>query len=137
MKRVVIESPFAGDRRRNIAYARAAMADCINRGEAPIASHLLYTQPGILRDHLPGERKLGMECGFVWGAQAEKCVVYLDLGMSQGMKDGIARAWAAGIPVEYRSIPTPPPTTLVNTMWLMLTVGMAMVAAAGIWLVLP
>ena len=41
MKLVIIESTFAGDRLRNIAYARAAMKDWLDRGEAPLASHLL------------------------------------------------------------------------------------------------
>lgn len=50
MMRVVVESPFAGDIQKNIEYARKCMADCLKRGEAPFASHLLYTQDGILDD---------------------------------------------------------------------------------------
>ena len=42
MRRVIVESPYAGDVERNIAYVRAAMRDCLMRGEAPLASHLLY-----------------------------------------------------------------------------------------------
>ena len=47
---VIIESPFAGDVDKNIEYARKCVRDSLNRGEAPSASHLLYTQPGILDD---------------------------------------------------------------------------------------
>jgi hypothetical protein len=70
MRRVVLESPFAGDVEANLKYARECMADCLRRGEAPIASHLLYTQPGILDDTKPEERKLGMEAGFTWNVLA-------------------------------------------------------------------
>jgi hypothetical protein len=39
-------------------------------GEAPIASHLLYTQPGVLRDEIPEERRHGIDAGLAWGAVA-------------------------------------------------------------------
>ncbi len=102
---VVIESPFAGDVEKNLRYLRAAMADCFKRGEAPYASHALYTQPGVLDDTKPEERKLGMEAGFAWGARAPMRVVYTDLGMSSGMREGIRRAAELGQRVEYRSLP--------------------------------
>jgi hypothetical protein len=102
---VVLESPFAGDVERNLAYARAAMADCLRRGEAPFASHLLYTQPGVLWDDVPAERHLGMSAGFAWNARADATVVYVDLGISLGMATGIADALRAGRPVEERTLP--------------------------------
>ena len=66
MRRVIVESPYAGDIERNLAYARAGIRDCLKRGEAPIASHLLYTQPGILDDDDGEERQLGIEAGLAW-----------------------------------------------------------------------
>lgn len=105
MKRVIIESPYAGDVERNLRYARAAMKDCLNRGEAPYASHLLLTQDGILDDTVPEERELGITAGLVWGSAAEVTVVYTDLGYSKGMEYGIANAKKAGRQVEYRTIP--------------------------------
>lgn len=104
MKRVILESPFAGDIEANIAYARRAVRDSLLRGEAPIASHLLYTQPGILDDAVPAERAQGIAAGLVWGVVADATVVYLDLGMSSGMREGIRRAEAEGRPVERRFI---------------------------------
>ena len=104
MRRVILESPYAGNVGENVAYARAAVRDSLLRGEAPIASHLLYTQPGILMDDVPDERRLGIETGLAWRSAAEASVVYLDLGVSPGMGQGIAAAEAAGIPVEYRSL---------------------------------
>lgn len=105
MKLVEIESPFAGDIEKNIKYARACMKDSLHRGEAPIASHLLYTQEGILDDTVPEERKLGMEAGKVWSKYAELVAVYTDLGISGGMQWGIDEAKKRGILVEYRTLP--------------------------------
>lgn len=87
MRLVIIESPYAGDVERNVAYARACMADSLSRGEAPIASHLLYTQPGILDDSKPDERALGIAAGLAWKRVADDHVFYLDLGWSRGMRD--------------------------------------------------
>lgn len=104
MRLVIVESPYAGDIDRNIAYARAAVRDCLLRGEAPMASHLLYTQPGVLRDEVPDERRHGIKAGLAWGRVAEATVVYTDLGISRGMATGIADAEATGRPVEYRTL---------------------------------
>lgn len=104
MRLVSVESPYAGDVPVNEAYARACLADCLQRGEAPIASHLLYTQPGVLDDTIPAERMLGIHAGFAWNAHADATVVYTDRGISKGMEYGIEAARAAGRPIEYRNI---------------------------------
>ena len=104
MRLVIIESPYAGDIEANIKYARAAMWDCLNRGEAPWASHLLYTQAGVLDDSDPAQRARGIEAGLLWGKHAEATVVYTDRGLSAGMRQGIQRAIAEGRPVEYRTL---------------------------------
>lgn len=101
---VIIESPFAGDVEENVAYARRCVRDSLLRGEAPIASHLLYTQPGILNDDIPEERMHGIAAGLAWRRVADASVVYIDRGISAGMQYGIDRAKEAGIPVEFRSI---------------------------------
>ena len=100
---VILESPYAGDVQRNVEYARAAMLDCFQKGDAPYASHLLYTQ--VLDDNDRLERRVGIEAGLMWGAKADATVVYTDLGISRGMKLGIERAHEEGRPVEYRTIP--------------------------------
>ena len=104
MRKVVVESPFAGDVEGNVEYARAAMHDCLTRNEAPIAAHLLYTQPGVLDDLIPEERQFGIDAGLIWGASADATVVYTDRGISRGMEYGIANAEAVGRPVEYRTL---------------------------------
>lgn len=104
MRLVIVESPFAGDVERNLRYARACLADCLARGEAPFASHLLYTQPGVLDDEVPEQRRQGIEAGLAWGTLADATVAYIDLGVSGGMEHGIEVARNAGRPVEYRTL---------------------------------
>jgi hypothetical protein len=101
---VIVESPYAGDVEANLDYLRACLRDCLTRGEAPFASHGLYTQPGVLRDQVPDERELGILAGFYWRPAAQKTVVYTDRGFSGGMRAGIAHAEAIGQPVEYRTL---------------------------------
>lgn len=104
MMTVVIETPYAGDIEKNMRYLRACMRDCLLRHEAPYASHTLYTQPGVLRDDVPEERKLGIEAGFAFRSRMDKTVVYTDLGYSTGMKYGIKHATEIGHPIEYRQL---------------------------------
>lgn len=40
---MILESPFVGNIKENIHYARMSLRDSLLRGEAPIASHLFYT----------------------------------------------------------------------------------------------
>jgi hypothetical protein len=105
---VLIESPYKGDNyvqfEQNVAYARACLRDSLLRGEAPFASHLLYTQAGVLDDKVLEERELGIESGLAWGRCADLTAVYTDLGTSEGMKRGIMHARELGRPVEYRSL---------------------------------
>jgi hypothetical protein len=83
------------------------MRDCLQRGEAPYASHLLYAQDGILDDTIPEERALGIEAGLQWGAHAEATVVYCDRGISSGMQKGIERALKEGREIEWRWLYNP------------------------------
>jgi len=104
MRLVIIESPYAGDVERNIEYARACVRHSLSLGEAPIASHLLYTQPGILDDNIPEEREWGIDAGLAWRKVAERTVVYKDYGITAGMCYGIAAARKARVEIVYRSI---------------------------------
>jgi hypothetical protein len=104
MPLVIVESPFAGDVGTNIKFARACMRDSLDRGEAPLAFHLLYTQEGILDDDIPEERNWGIAAGWAWGKYAGKTVVYTNLGITGGMKIGIQRAREEGREIEYREL---------------------------------
>lgn len=102
MRRVIVESPYAGEIDRNIAYALRCMKDCLERVEAPFASHLLYTL--VLDDLIEEERDLGIGAGFAWRSASEASVVYTDFGITRGMHYGIEQAEAEGHPVEYRTL---------------------------------
>lgn len=111
---VILESPFAPTPstasspgtsvEENTAYARACMRDALRRGAAPMASHLLYTQPGVLDDAVPDERALGIAAGFAWRTPEVPTWVYVDLGVSTGMLAGIEHARRIGSPVVLRSL---------------------------------
>lgn len=108
MRLVIIESPYAGkteaELAANIEYARACVRDSLGRGEAPIASHLLYTQPGVLDDTNPAERLQGITAGLAWLPWADLSAVYIDRGISAGMQKGIEAAEHHGVDVERRSL---------------------------------
>lgn len=112
MRLVILESPFNAPTPEgiatNIAYARACIRDCLSRGEAAIASHLLYTQDGILRDDVADEGRLGIAAGLAWQRVADAAVVYTDRGISPGMQKGIAAARWIGLPIEFRTLETEP-----------------------------
>jgi hypothetical protein len=93
----IIESPFWDPRleqREDFArYLDAALRHSIDLGEAPYASHALYTR--ALDDTMPEERALGLELGRRWERAAE-CLYaqgrnviqafYVDYGISPGMR---------------------------------------------------
>jgi len=101
---VIIEHPYAGDIEENIRYGRACLRDALLRGESPFSSALLYTQVGVLRDEIPGEREHGILAGFAWRELATKTVVYTDLGITPGMQKGIDHAQETGSVIEYRQL---------------------------------
>ena len=112
-KLVLIESPYRGKGYTsldlNLKYARACMRDSILRGESPFASHLLYTQEGILDDKNPEERKRGMQAGWAWGEHADLSATYIDLIDNWehfvGIAQGVVRARHVQRPVEFRNLP--------------------------------
>lgn len=102
MRRVIIESPYAGNVERNIAYARLCVKNSLLRDEAPLASHLLYTQDSILDDLKSEERALGINAGHAWITCAEEVIFYVDFGMSRGMQQAYGLALAQRIPIKQR-----------------------------------
>ena len=82
-------------------YAEAAMLDSVNRGEAPFPWNGLNA---FLDDTIPEERAAALETCLAWLPHAARVAVYVDFGVSSGMRGEIDRAEALGIPVEYRNI---------------------------------
>jgi len=103
-KRVILESPYAGDVDTHVTYARRAMAHSLSCGESPIASHLLYTQPGILDDFVPEERARGIAAGLEWAEVADAAVFYVDYGWSRGMEAAVRFYESRGVSYAVRKI---------------------------------
>lgn len=89
MRRVIIESPYGSPDlavvQENINYARCCVRNRVLSGDAPIASHLLFTQPNILDDMDPNERALGIAAGLAWFPVADAQIFFVDRGWSRGM----------------------------------------------------
>lgn len=106
MIRTIVESPYFAfsveDRIVRLVYLRNCLADSIARGEAPFASHFIY--PHFLDDNDADDRLQGLMLGQVWASVAERVAVYVDLGISPGMRRGIKLAQRREIPRDYRSV---------------------------------
>lgn len=99
--RVIIESPFAGGW-KNVLYARECVLDSLSRGESAYASHLLYTQKGLLNDAIPEQRKRGIAAADDWLEVTDYIAVYCDNGITRGMVIGIVKAAKLGKPIHLR-----------------------------------
>jgi|APSaa5957512576_1039674.scaffolds.fasta_scaffold05522_2 hypothetical protein len=107
-KLVVIESPYRGkgyhETEINILYAQACVHDSLRRGEDPYASHLFFTQIGLLDDTDKEERDRGLYAGMNWGDQAGIKAVYIDRGISHGMELGITHSAEIGQKIVERNL---------------------------------
>lgn len=109
MKLVVVESPLAAgrgwNRQHHTKYARLCLADSLDRGEAPFASHLLYPKSagGPLSDLDEEERHRGIFAGLAWAGRADLGVFYMAMGESPGMTAARAFYRDHGIPTEDRT----------------------------------
>lgn len=108
MKLVILESPYKAANGRsvaeNIQYARQAVHHSLLNSEAPLASHILYTQPDVLCDYIDSERELGISAGHAWIKKAELMACYVDFGISPGMEIAMREAEIYGLPIEFRKI---------------------------------
>lgn len=102
MRLVYVASPYRGDVAFHEDYARAAMQDCLARRESPLVPHLLY--PQVLDDAWPDERQLGMQAGLAWLRRVDGVALYVDLGISRGMRLERLYAERLGVPIEERRL---------------------------------
>ena len=102
---MILESPYAGRVTFNTQYARRCLLDSLGRFEAPIASHLLYTQ--VLNDMDPLHREAGIAAGLAWAAVCDYAVFCIDHGWSPGMLAARAYYDATGVNYILREIGTP------------------------------
>lgn len=105
MRRVFIASPLRGDIERNQRYARAALRDSLDRGEAPFVPHLLYDQ--VLDDVVPEQRQQAISAALAMLDGCDLLAVYTDLGISEGMAGEIDKARERGKDIALRTMPPP------------------------------
>lgn len=102
-KIILLESPYRGDRKRNVLYARRSMLDSIERHEAPIVPHLLYTI--VLDDAIEEQRMLGLRMGDEFLDIVDLVVFYTDYGITPGMQHRLNKALAIdSLSIQYRKI---------------------------------
>lgn len=90
---------------KNLEYARQCCHWVFEQSGVPFASHLFYTQEGMLDDTNKDERNKGIEAGFFIGGFAEKVCVFYDKGISKGMKLGVQKALERDQDIEFVSLP--------------------------------
>lgn len=98
---VMIESPYSGDVEANEDYARTALWDSLERGEAPIATHLLWTQ--VWDDTCEKTRSTALSRCRTLRNRVDNVVFYVDLGFSDGMKRALAECIEDDLSYEFRS----------------------------------
>lgn len=96
-KLVYICSPYAGDVRKNVEFAKAACRYAMEQNYTPVAVHLLY--PQFLDDHDPIQREAGLRMGH---RVLEACDELWLCGsrISTGMAMELQEAQSLGIPVR-------------------------------------
>lgn len=106
MKLVIVESPYAGDLARNLAYLELCLGWCVKNKMSPYASHKMLTT--CLDDDNPKERKLGIEAGLMWYAVAEEVLFFTDFGWSRGMRAALNTVLETNMPfrtINLRELP--------------------------------
>ena len=102
-KKVYVASKYAGDIKANTEAAVRCCRYVTERGAIPVASHLMYAASGVLRDHIPGEREMGLSFGLALIGVCDELWSFGEI--SPGMKQEIREAKRAGIPVRYLEVP--------------------------------
>ena len=97
MKLIYVASPYKGDIKKNIEYAKQACRYVLNEGNAFFCPHLLC--PQILDDDNPEERRLGINIGKELLAKCDELWAFGG-SISHGMFEEIEFAREIGIPVK-------------------------------------
>ena len=98
-RKIYVVSKYAGDVATNKENAVRFCRYVIDRGNMPVASHLLY--PQILNDSSPHEREMGLMFGLALLALCDEVWIFTENGeISSGMKREIEEATQLGIPVR-------------------------------------
>jgi len=107
MDKIVIETPFLGLYPRtfqHFKYCRACLRDSLSRGEAPLPSFIFLMFDGLVDVKDVKSRKGAALAANTWTDIAQKLVIYIDLGITDAMKDRIRSAKDLDQVVEYRKL---------------------------------
>ena len=105
MKKVVLVSPYSGNLNLSVGYAKLCLQDMLEKGEAPIAGHLLFNQPGIFKDNCSlEEQNLKTLASHAWIKGADGIAVYEDFKVTSEMDLAIKVAWAVFTPIVHRRL---------------------------------
>ena len=100
MKLIYVASPYAGDIKDNIQFAKRACRFVVDEGHAFFAPHLLY--PQILDEQVPADRQLGLDMGKSVLENCDELWVFGDV-ISAGMQGEINEAHQLDMPIRYLS----------------------------------
>lgn len=105
-KAVLVVTPFMAEDPAKAAkmnrYALRATKDSLGKNEAPLASHLFYSE--VLNVRNPIERDIGLQSQLTWLKAADIVAVYLDFGITPAMQVAINAAVLKNKRIEYRTI---------------------------------
>ena len=101
MKLIYVASPYAGDIKKNMEYAKQACRAVMESGHAFFAPHLLY--PAVLNDAVQEERQAGMDMGLTMLFRCDELWVF-GPHISSGMQAEIEEAERLRIPVHRMDI---------------------------------
>lgn len=97
MQRIYVASPYAGDIKKKIEFAKNACRFVMEQGHAFFCPHLLY--PNVLTENNPEERQLALDMGI---ARLQSCDEMWCFGdhISHGMMNEIEEAQRLSIPIR-------------------------------------
>lgn len=102
----LLVTPFMAEDPSNASkmnrYAVRATKDSLNKNEAPLASHLFFSE--VLNVKNPIERDIGLQSQLMWMRGAKVVVVYMDFGVTPAMQTVINAATQLSKRIEYRTI---------------------------------
>lgn len=105
-KKVVIETPYSSEDvtmiQRHLKYAKLCLEDSLNRGEAPLMGHILYS--AVLNDRVAVSHDIGFISHLSWIDVCDLLVVYTDYGISPAMQAAINQAKLKSRLTEYRML---------------------------------
>lgn len=97
MKLIYVASPYDGDMKKNVEFAKAGCDFVMKQGHGFFAPHLTYTK--VLEDNDPRHRKLALEMALTMLTRCDE-LWYFGENVTQAMSIELDVAKQKGIPVR-------------------------------------